>query len=83
MTALKREDAYDTGPVSISGLAEACGVSRQRIYTMVKEGLIDATPLGSGAYVIMPAEARRVMKAARRVSIRGGQHQIRFDLERI
>jgi hypothetical protein len=69
-------------PLSVASLADACGVSRQRIYTLVKEGLINAIPM-AGGYVIMPQEVKRVLRLTTKVKVKGGGQQTRFDFSQI
>lgn len=69
-------------PLSVAGLAEVCGVSRQRIYVLVKEGLINAIPM-SGGYVVMPAEVRRVLGLRVKARLKGGGEHVRFDFTKI
>ena len=69
-------------PMSVSGLAEACGVSRQRIYTLIQKGLIAAVPM-SGGYVIMPEEAKRAISQRVKIRVRSGAEHTRFDFSRI
>jgi len=69
-------------PMSVSSLADACGVSRQRIYILVKEGRISAVPM-AGGYVIMPNEVKRVMGMTHHVRMRSGNTQTRFDFSKI
>lgn len=69
-------------PLSVAGLAEACGVSRQRIYVLVKEGYIHAIPM-SGGYVIMPQEVRRVLGLRVKTRLKGGGEHMRFDFSKI
>lgn len=69
-------------PLSVASLADACGVSRQRIYTLVREGRISAIPM-AGGYVIMPSEVQRVLQIVTKVKVKGGGEQTRFDFSRI
>jgi predicted site-specific integrase-resolvase len=69
-------------PMTISSLAEACGVSRQRIYVFIKEGRIQAVPM-PGGYVVMPHEVKRVLGMRKRVQLRSGAEQVRFDFSKI
>jgi predicted site-specific integrase-resolvase len=69
-----------TEPMSVSGLAEKIGVSRQRIYVLVKEGRIAAIPM-AGGFVIMPDEVNRVLDSVTRVKLKQGQpDRICFDI---
>jgi len=68
-------------PLSVASLAQECGVSRQRIYTLVKDGRIHAIPM-AGGYVIMPNEVKRVVASRTRVRVKGGE-QTRFDFTKI
>jgi hypothetical protein len=65
-------------PMSVSSLADVCGVSRQRIYNLVKEGFINAVPM-AGGFVIMPQEVQRILKLKTDVRIKGGKKQVRFN----
>jgi hypothetical protein len=49
--------------LSIGGLAQRLGVPRQRVYDLVKSGKVKAETI-SGAKVISPREAARVLDAA-------------------
>jgi predicted site-specific integrase-resolvase len=68
--------------MSISGLAETCGVHRQRIYILIKEGLIKAVPM-SGGYVVMPDEVKRVLSMRSTVKLKGGAERVRFDFFKV
>ena len=65
-------------PMSVSSLADVCGVSRQRIYNLVKEGFNNAVPM-AGGFVIMPQEVQRILKLKTDVRIKGGKKQVRFN----
>jgi hypothetical protein len=67
-----------TQAVSIGGLADMLGVTRQRIYTMVNSGLIsiEYTP---GGMVIPAVEACRIIDSAVWVVTRRGRHRLFFD----
>jgi hypothetical protein len=70
-------------PMSVSSLAEKVGVSRQRIYVLVKQGRIAAVPM-AGGFVIMPNEVNRVIGSVTRVKLKDGQpDRVCFDLEEI
>ncbi len=69
-------------PLSVASLAAACGVSRQRIYSLVKDGRIEAIPM-AGGYVVMPQEVKRVLSLVTKVKVIGGGEQTRFDFTRI
>ena len=64
-------------PVSIGGLADILGIPRQRVYNLVKRGLVRVEPMVGGV-IIQPAEANRVLDAAVRVFTPKGV-RVRFD----
>jgi len=63
--------------MSIGGLAEHLGVPRQRIYHMVKRGLIKTQWVG-GSQVVSALEVAKVIEASRRVETAKGS-RIVFD----
>ena len=65
-------------PVSIGGLADHLGVSRQRVYTLIQTGKIKASQVGAGL-VIQPEEVARITDAAVRISTRTGRERVVFD----
>ena len=66
-----------TRPVSIGGLAEILGIPRQRVYNLVKKGLVRAERMEGGA-LIQTAEANRVLDAVVFVTTPRGV-RVRFD----
>jgi excisionase family DNA binding protein len=67
-----------TQPLSIAGLATRLGVSRQRVYALIRNGRVKATQM-SGGWVIAPEEASRIADAAVRINIRDGRSRVVFD----
>ena len=67
-----------TDYTSVTGLAARLGISRQRVYTMVSDGLIKAAAI-NGVLAIPQAEADRVVEAAVRVETGKGRSRIVFD----
>ena len=77
-SAAQRKLPAPERPISIGGLAERLGISRQRVYNLVRRGQIRAEPM-SGSLVIQPEEAARVIDAATRVDTRTGRNRLVFD----
>ena len=75
-SAAKRNPLPDR-PVSIAVLADKVGISRQRVYNMIKRGEIKAVDL-PGGLVIEPPEVARITEAATRVSTMAGDRLV-FD----
>ena len=69
-------------PVSIARLADLCGVSRQRIYELVKMKRIHVVPMVGGS-VVMPNEVRRVLRLRTPTTLKGGGTQMRFDFNQV
>jgi excisionase family DNA binding protein len=78
MPSAQRKPTAPERPISIGGLAERLGISRQRVYNLVRRGQIRAEPM-SGSLVIQPEEAARVIDAATRVDTRTGRNRLVFD----
>lgn len=81
--AVKRDNSYPipekpTRPMSIGGLADHLGVTRQRLYTMVRDGQIRVEK-APGGLMVSPAEVARVLDAAIRIDTRKGRHRLVFD----
>jgi predicted site-specific integrase-resolvase len=77
MPSAKRKTPNFDHPVSIAVLADHLGISRQRVYNMIRRGEIRTTTL-SGSLVVTPAEAARIADAAVRVDTRAG-NRLAFD----
>jgi predicted site-specific integrase-resolvase len=75
--AAKRNMDPPEHPVSIAALANRLGISRQRVYALVKRGQIHAETM-SGSLVVTPDEAARIMEAAIRVDTLAGNRLV-FD----
>lgn len=65
------------GPMSVGTLAEILGVSRQRVYTLVKQGKIRTVQMVGGS-VVLPDEVERVLASATKVNVKGAE-RLRFD----
>ena len=58
-------------PVSIAALAKHCGVTRQRIYNMIKAGTIKPIVIG-GSLAFTPTDAELIIDAVRHIQTRMG-----------
>jgi excisionase family DNA binding protein len=67
--------------MSIGTLAQALGVSRQRVYNLVKQGKIKTVPMAGGS-VVLPQEVARVLASAMWVDVKGVE-RLRFDFSAI
>lgn len=70
-----------TKPMSVGTLAAALGVSRQRVYTLIKQGKIHTVQMAGGS-VVMPNEVDRVMASATWVDVKGVD-RLRLDFSAI
>jgi excisionase family DNA binding protein len=67
--------------MSVGTLADALGVSRQRVYTLIKQGKIHAVPMAGGS-VVLPQEVDRILASAVRVNVKG-VNRLRLDFSAI
>lgn len=78
----RKSAALPTAPISVAKLADLCGVSRQRVYELVKLKRIHVVPMLGGS-VVMPNEVRRVLSLRTPTVLKSGETHIRFDFNRV